>query len=104
MFKDYHIFQLDKSDSKTWSFPRKAFLDTPYCNTGLRAYHAILDLKDPEGRRLAISPKYEKFGIDLEKLVKFAEAIGVQTKLEATKQQIPRDHPEYNYLVTDAHR
>ncbi len=102
LFKDYHIFQLDKSDSKTWSFPRKAFLDTPYCNTGLRTYHAILDLKDSEGRRLAISPKYEKFGINLEKLVKFAEAIGVQTKLEAIMQQIPRDHPEYNYLVTDA--
>ncbi len=102
LFKDYYIFELDKSGSKTWWFPRKAFLDTPYCNTGLRAYHAILDLKDSEGRRLAISSKYEKFGIDLEKLVKFAEAIGVQTKLEATKQQIPRDHPEYKYLVTDA--
>ena len=101
LFKDYHIFELDKGGSGTWWVPRKAFLDTPYCNTGLRVYHAILD-KDSEIRRLAISPKYEKFGIDLEKLVEFAKAIGVQTKLDAVKQTIPLEHPEYNYLVADA--
>ena len=101
LFKDYYIFELDKGGSGTWGFPRKTFLDTPYCNTGLRVYHAILD-KDSEIRRLAISPKYEKFGIDLEKLIEFAMAVGVQTKLDAIPQQIPREHPEYNYLVTDA--
>ena len=101
LFKDYYIFELDKGGSRTWWFPHKAFLDTPYCNTGLRTYHAILD-EDSEVRRLAISPKYEKFGIDLEKLVEFAKAIGVQTELDAIKQKIPSDHPEYNYLVADA--
>ena len=101
LFKNYHIFELDKGGSRVWSFPHKAFLDTPYCNTGLRTYHAILD-EDSKVQRLAISPKYEKFGIDLEKLVEFAKAIGVQTELDAIKQEIPRDHPEYNYLVTDA--
>ena len=105
LFKDYYVFELDKGGSGTWWFPRKAFLDTPYYNTGLRVYHAILDAildEDSEIRRLAISPKYEKFGIDLEKLVEFAKAIGVQTKLDAIKQGIPSEHPEYSYLVTDA--
>ena len=104
LFKDYHIFELDKGKSRSWEIPRKAFLDTPYCNTGLRVYHAILAIrdKDSEFQRLAISPQYEKFGIDLEKLVEFAKAIGVQTKLDAIKQVIPSGHPEYSYLVTDA--
>ena len=101
LFKDYHIFELDKGGSGTWWLPRKAFLDTPYCSTGLGVYHAILD-KDSEIRRLPISPKYEKFGIDLEKLVKFAKAIGVQTKLNTVKQRIPSGHPEYSCLVADA--
>ena len=105
LFKDYHIFELDKGRSRSWGVPRKAFLDTPYCNTGLRVYHAILDAildEDSEIRRLAISPKYEKFDIDLEKLVEFAKAIGVQTKLYAIKRRILSKHPEYSYLVTDA--
>ena len=101
LFKDYYIFELDKGGSGTWGFPRKAFLDTPYCDTGLRVYHTILD-EDSEIRKLAISPKYEKFGIDLEKLVEFAKAIGVQTKLDTIEQRIPSEHPEYSYLVTDA--
>ena len=105
LFKDYHIFQLDdKGRSGTWEFPRKAFLDTPYYNTGLRTYHALLAIpgEDSEIRRLPISSKYEKFGIDLEKLVAFAKAVGVQTKLDAIEQGIPIRHPEYSYLVTDA--
>ena len=101
LFKNYFVFELDDGGPGTWGFPCKAFLDTPYCNTGLRAYHAILD-EDSEIRRLAISPKYEKFGIDLEKLVEFAKAIGVQTKLYAIEQRIPSEHPEYSYLVTSA--
>ena len=101
LFKNYYIFELDNGGSGTWCFPHKAFLDTPYCNTGLRVYHAFLD-ENSEIRRLAISPKYEKFGIDLEKLVEFAKAIGVQTKLDIIKQRIPSGHPEYSYLVTDA--
>lgn len=101
LFKDYYIFELDKGGSGTWGFPREAFLDTPYYNTGLRVYHAFLD-ENSEIRRFAISSKYEKFGIDLEKLVEFARAIGVQTKLDIIKQRIPSRHPEYSYLVTDA--
>ena len=101
LFKDYYIFELDKGGSGTWGLPRKAFLDTPYCDTGLRVYHTILD-EDSEIRKLAISPKYEKFGINLEKLVEFAKAIGVQTKLDAIEQRILSEHPEYSYLVTDA--
>ena len=105
LFKDYHIFELNEGRSRPWGAPRKAFLDTPYCNTGLGVYHAILNAildEDSEIRRLAISPKYEKFGINLEKLVAFAEAIGVQTKLCAIEQRIPSGHPEYSYLVTEA--
>ena len=104
LFKNYYIFELDKGGSGTWWLPRKAFLDTPYYNTGLRTYHAFLAFldEDSEIRRFPISPKYEKFGIDLEKLAAFANAIGVQTKLDVIEQRIPSEHPEYRYLVTDA--
>lgn len=101
LFNNYYIFELEKDGKRTWWYPHKAFLDTPYINTGLRNYHEILD-KDSDNRRLALSSKYEKFGINLGNLVEFAIVVGVQTKLEAIKRSIPYNDPNLSYLRDQA--
>ena len=101
LFKNYYIFEQERDGERTWWYPNKAYLDTPYINTGLKTYHEILD-KDSENRKLALSPRYEEFGINLENLIEFAIAVGVQTKLEAVKQDIPHNHPERMYLIDQA--
>ena len=101
LFKNYYIFELEKDGLRTWWYPHKAFLDIPYINSGLKTYHEILD-KDSDNRKFALSPKYEKFGINLENLVEFAIAVGVQTKLEAIKRPIPYDDQNLSYLREQA--
>lgn len=99
LFKDYHIFE---SDDKSWGIPSIFFLDLPYLKTSLTVYHEILE-SNSKSRKRVISSKYAKYGIDLERLTKFAQAVGVQTKLEVIPQEsIPTDHPEYYDLVTSA--
>ncbi len=97
LFENYHIFEGDK----WWSQPNRFFLDLPYCNTGLTVYHENLD-EDSKYQKLALSQKYKKYGIDLERLTKFAEAVGAQTKLEAIKQPISRNDPNLSYLIEQA--
>ena len=102
LFKDYFIFKIDKNlDNKTWwAKPSIVFLDSPYLDTGLRAYYDAIG--EDSGRKWALSPKYEKYGIEPEKLGKFAKAVGAQTKLEAEPepQEIPSDHPQRRYLMS----
>ncbi|MDE0689287.1 MAG: hypothetical protein OXI61_14050 [Candidatus Poribacteria bacterium] len=97
VFRDCYIFEGEKS----WGMPRAFFLDSPYQKTGLTGYYEIFD-KDSTNRKMKLSPKYEKLGIDIEKFMKFANVVGVEAKLNAIKQRISNDHPEYNYLVTSA--
>ena len=98
LFSRYYIFE---SDNESWGKPRIFFLDLPYQNTSLTEYYRIFD-KDSVNRKVALSPKYEKLDIDLEKFTEFARAVGVETKLDIIKQKIPSDHPEYSYLIASA--
>ena len=96
LFKDYFIFELD---NEHWGMPcDHVFVDRPYLDTGLRAYYEALSKNS--NRKQALSPKYEKYGIEPEKLGKFAKAVGAQTKLEVKSPKIPRNHPEYSYLMS----
>ena len=45
-----------------------------------------------------LSLDYEESDIDLQRLGRFAKMLGARTKLEITKQEIPRDHPQFHYL------
>lgn len=101
LFKNYYILELVKDGERTWWYPHKAFLDTPYVNTGLKTYHEKID-RDSINRKLALSPKYEKFGINLEDLTEFAMAVGMQTKLEPIKRSIPSNDPNLSYLINEA--
>ena len=103
LFKDFSIFEMDQDDDNksVWTKPNRIYLDLPYLDTGLETYYGELD-EDSEGWKWALSPEYEQCEINLERLAKFAEAVGAQTKLEPTDPKIPSEHPEYDNLVLNA--
>ena len=105
MFKDYVIFESDKDlDNKNWwRTPDGIFLDSPYRDTGLRAYHKIFDDKSTE-RKWGLSPSYKELGLDLERLGRFAQAVGVQAHLQVIEREIPRDHPEWKTRIPTCRR
>ena len=77
------------------------FLDTPYQKTYLTSYYRTLE-KNRRNRKLALSSRYKKMDIDIERFIEFAINLGVERELSATEQKIPWDHPEHNYLVVKA--
>ena len=94
LFKDYFIFELD---NEHWGMPcDHVFVDRPYLDTGLRAYYEALGKNS--NRKQALSPKYEKYGIEPEKLGKFAKMVGAQTELKVEEQKIPFFHPDRDHL------
>lgn len=118
LFEDYFIFELDNGG---WGKPADVFVDSPYLDTDLSVYHEavvelILNAAAADSGTAALqakleeifgnyrcgqplSPKYEAFfGSAPEKLGRFAEAAGAQTKLEANEQNIPGTHPDSEYL------
>ena len=95
LFKEYYVFEINK-EGEWWHIPTAIFLDSPYRNTGLKAYHDALG--EDSDRKWALSPKYKEFGIEPEKIGKFAEIVGAQIKLEVKKQEIGL-HPKRDYLL-----
>jgi hypothetical protein len=75
LFANYFIFEL--KDGK-WGKPSQVFLDEPFKETGLNSYYVKID----KLMRFPLSARYEDGQIALSKLVKFAEAVGVQIELE----------------------
>jgi hypothetical protein len=91
LFEDYYIFE--GKDGK-WRQPRSVFLDQPFMDTGLAAYYNAL------GERatcVALAPSYEKRGISIESLVKFAKAVGIRAQLEVTPVSCS-SNPGWPYL------
>ena len=96
LFKEYYIFESEDGD---WRQPGTVFLDTPYLDTGLRAYYDALD--EDSDQKWSISPKYKECGIEPERLAKFARAVGAKTILLPKTQEIPFEHPEWDSLHGD---
>ena len=91
LFSRYFIFELDNGH---WGQPSNhAFVDSPYLDTGLTVYYETIS-KNSDDLKQALSPNYRKSGIAPERLGKFAEAVGAQTKLEVKEKKVPWDHPE----------
>ena len=99
LFREYYIFQLE---NEKWGKPRRVFLDSPYLETGLSAYHDALG--DDSGRKVALSRKYRESGIEVGRLIEFAKKVGAQTKLEPEQQPIPWDHRERDKLRDNGNR
>ena len=96
LFGNYFMF---KSDNNKWSRPSQIYLDSPYLDTGLRAYYETIG--ENSVQKWALSPEYEEYGIELEKFGRFAEDVGAQTQLTPQEQEIPYKHPQRAEL-TDA--
>ena len=90
LFKDYYIFQLESGE---YGKPSEVFLDSPYLDTGLKAYYD--ELGESLGQKWALSPKYKESGIKSERFTEFVKKVGVQTKLEAEKKRYLSDHTRY---------
>jgi hypothetical protein len=100
-FTNYFIFK--KTDG-TWGKPSAVYLDSPYLETGVSVYYNALGENAP---RSALSKDYEEEGISLEKLRKFATAVGVQTsvgeaeKIENILKQRYMDNDSFNPDIND---
>lgn len=91
LFSNCHI--LERKDEK-WGTPSQVFIDEPFMDTGLSAYYDALG-KGIEHAALAAS--YQDCGIAVKRVVKFAEAIGVQKRLEVTETTC-YSNPQWGYL------
>jgi len=91
IFAPYYIFA---RDGQIWGRPASVFLDTPFLETGLRDYY---DALGDEAEREALAPRYEESGIPVEKLRKFAEAVGAQRHLEVDEVSCYKN-PQWSYL------
>ena len=95
LFEEYNIFD---TSGGNWS-TSLIFLDSPYLETGLNVYYEgdeYWEYIEKENVDPYFSLDYEESDIDLSKLGKFAEALGARTQLEADKQIIPENHPEWS--------
>lgn len=91
LFASYYIFRLKDGDHGQ---PCQTFLDQPFMDTGLRAYY---DAFGESAERFALAKSYQDCSIPIKKLVKFAEAVGAQTRLEITETDC-YENPEWLYL------
>ena len=93
LFGNYFVLKLTNGN---WGKPSQVYLDSPYLDTGLRAYYE--PSSNETSQKWALSPGYKDAGIEPERLRKFAEYLGAQTRLAPQKQCIPYDHPEWDML------
>ena len=92
LFSDYFIFELP--DAK-WGKPSLIFLDRPFKDTGLLAWYEALG---KDARRYALHERYKECGVKVDRLAKFAEAVGAQARLTIEKVSC-RQNPEAASLV-----
>ena len=94
IFEDYLVFECEDD---SWRKPNEVYLDTPYSETGLRAFFQALHDENENEHPVALADHYLKSRVPKEKLVAFANPTGAQTKLVPKKQWI-WDHPDRNQL------
>lgn len=73
------------------------FLDDPFQPTGLREFHAMVPLAH---KRTGISDTYEKSGIELTEIARFATAIGASSALKIEECSC-KDNTEYGRLCRE---
>jgi hypothetical protein len=93
LFSNYYIFECE---DEIWRRPSWVFLDQPFMDTGLSDYYDVLG-KGTEYEALAAS--YQDCGVAVKRLVKFAEAVGIKTRLEVTKTTCD-SNPQWQYLCS----
>ena len=96
VFSGYPIFKTSDGYLQVYD----VFLDAPYLDTGLSAYYEDSEYYKVKG--VDVPPysalMYEDLDIDPKILGEFAEKLGGTTKLWASSDIIPGNHPEWNDL------
>lgn len=90
LFRPYFIFE--GTDGK-WHKPSSIFLDKPFKDTGLSVYYDAVK----QAKRYALANWYQNYNIPVERIAKFAEAVGAQVQL-VPKEVSCQDNPEWSYL------
>jgi hypothetical protein len=78
-----------------WRRPDGVFLDQPLLDTGLNSYYAALGDK---GDRFALCESYQNCGISMNRLAKFAQAVGAAKTLEI-QQTTCHSNPNVQHLA-----
>jgi hypothetical protein len=76
IFAEHFIFNTPDGN---WRKPREIFIDKPFRSTGLISWYAALG---DSATRHALNEVYITCGIMVERLARFAEAVGAQVRLE----------------------
>ena len=95
LFEGYCIFKTH--DDGCYHNASMVFLDSPYFDTGLNVCYKddkYWEFIEAEGADAYFSLDYEESDIDLKRLGKFADKLGVKTKLKAKEQSALIDHLE----------
>ena len=77
--------------------PSQVFLDSPFLETGLTAYYDLLGDKAP---RKALAASYADLKIPVERIRKFAQAVGVHDRLEVIDASYWKN-PDWSRLFGD---
>jgi hypothetical protein len=91
LFAQYHIFA--RVDGK-WATPSQVFLDSPFLDTGLTAYHETFGDK---ATRKALAASYADLKISVDRIRRFAESVGAQVHLEVIEAKY-WENPQWLYL------
>jgi hypothetical protein len=91
LFPKYFVFQ---GEDERWHTPGEIFLDRPYLDTDLSAYHGALA---EQRTHVALHAHYENCGIAIRRLSKFARAVGAKVKLDIKRTYCSRN-PQWDYL------
>ncbi len=99
LFENYFIFKLANGK---WGRPSQVYLDSPYLDTGLKGYYDALC--EEANCKWALSIQYQDSGTESDRLVKFAKAVGTQTKLAPIEKKISYGHPLWFSEMWDGRR
>ncbi|MGZ2466000.1 sacsin N-terminal ATP-binding-like domain-containing protein [Sinorhizobium medicae] len=91
MFSAYWVFQ---GDDNQWHTPGSVYLDRPFKDTGLASYYRALGEAAPLA---ALGEQYETLGIRVDRLSKFAQAVGARVQLTIDRRDC-RQNPMWDYL------
>lgn len=86
--------QVFLGDDGVWHKPEEIFLDSPYLDTGLAEYYAVLGSSNNLAQ---LHPLYQNLPIDTPKVASLAEALGAKTAIAIAKSNCTRN-PQWDYL------
>ncbi|CAN7758842.1 hypothetical protein LJR257_006775 [Ensifer adhaerens] len=91
MFSAYWIFL---GADNQWHTPGSVYLDHPFKDTGLASYYRALGDDAPFA---ALGERYESLGIRVDRLSKFAQAVGARVQLKIDRRDC-KHNPMWDYL------